>query len=365
MPDLSPFRHTSWGLTACACALIALGLAFIYSGSHQMGKDVGGAYVMRQAVWALAGLVIAGLLVMLDYRRLAASAFMLYGAFIALLLLLIATSDPRRGARSWFGVGAFAFQPSEFAKIALILALARYLSRGDMPRRSATYLGGALLIAALPIGLILKEPDLGTALVFIPVIFAMLLTAGARGVYLAGTLMAGVLSLPIGWAFLKPYQKLRIKVFLNPQLEPLRAGYNAIQSLIAVGGGGLRGQGWLHGTQTHLRFLPERHTDFIFCVLAEESGFMGCVLVLALYAVIVLIGLRIAEQARDEFGKLTAVGITVLLAAHVVINIGMTIGLLPITGLPLPLMSYGGSSLLSICICLGILQGIGARRYIF
>lgn len=365
MLDLSLFRHTSWGVTACACALIALGLAFIYSGSYQMGKDAGGTYVMRQAAWAVAGLVLAGLLVMLDYRKLAVSAFLIYGAFIVLLLLLLVTSDPRRGARSWFSVGAFAVQPSEFAKIALILALAKYLSREDIPRRTASYLGGALLLAAVPIALILKEPDLGTALVFIPVIFAMLLTAGARGVYLGGMLLAGIFSLPLGWMVLKPYQKLRIKVFINPQLDPLRSGYNAIQSMIAVGSGGLRGQGWLHGTQTHLRFLPERHTDFIFCVLAEEAGFTGCALVLALYAVIILIGLRIAEQARDEFGKLTAVGITVLLAAHVVINIGMTIGLLPITGLPLPLMSYGGSSLMSICICLGILQSIGARRYIF
>lgn len=365
MIDLLLFRHTHWGVTACACALIALGLAFIYSGTYQMGADAGSAYVARQATWGLAGLLAAGLLVMLDYRKLAASAFLIYGIFIVLLILLLFTSDPRRGARSWFSVGAFAVQPSEFAKIALILALAKYLSREDVPRRSASYLGGALLLAAIPIALILKEPDLGTALVFMPVIFAMLVVAGARGTYLSGMVLAGLFSLPVGWLFLKPYQKLRIKVFLDPQLDPLRSGYNAIQSLIAVGGGGLRGQGWLHGTQTHLRFLPERHTDFIFCVLAEEAGFLGCALALGLYAVIILGGLRIAEQARDEFGKLTAIGITVLLAAHVVINIGMTIGLLPITGLPLPLMSYGGSSLLSICMCLGILQSIGARRYIF
>ena len=365
MIDLSTYRHTSWAVTACACLIVALGLAFIYSGSRGMGGDAGSAYVARQAVWAVAGLVAAALLVALDYRRLASSAYLLYGACIVALVLLLAASDPRRGARSWFSVGAFAVQPSEFAKVALILALARYLSREDVPRRTASYLGGALLLAAVPIGLILREPDLGTALVFTPVIFAMLVVAGARGAYLSGMLMAGVLSLPAGWLLLKPYQKLRIKVFLDPHLDPLRSGYNAIQSLIAVGGGCLRGQGWLHGTQTHLRFLPERHTDFIFCVLAEETGFLGCLLLLALYAVIILGGLRIAEQARDEFGKLVAVGITVLLAAHVAINIGMTIGLLPITGLPLPLMSYGGSSLLGTCISIGILQSISARRYVF
>lgn len=365
MVDLTLYRRTRWSVTASACALIALSLLFIYSASCRVGEGGGSAYVARQATWALAGIVLAALFTALDYRRLASSAFLIYAGFLIFLVLLLVTSDPRRGARSWFSIGAFAVQPSEFAKIALILALAKYLSREDVPRRSAAYLGGALLLAAVPIALILKEPDLGTAVVFLPVIFAMLATAGARGAYLSGLVLAGLLSLPAGWLFLKPYQKLRVKVFLDPQLDPLRSGYNAIQSLIAVGSGRLAGQGWLHGTQTHLKFLPERHTDFIFCVLAEESGFLGCALLLALYAVIILGALRIAEQARDEFGRLAAVGIAVLLAAHVVINIGMTVGLLPITGLPLPLMSYGGSSLVSICICLGILQSIAARRYIF
>lgn len=365
MIDLSHYRHTSWAITACASAIVALGLAFIYSASLGMGEGAGSAYVARQAAWAAIGLASAALLAATDYRRLASSAYLLYGVCILVLVLLVAASDARRGARSWFSIGAFAVQPSEFAKIVLILALARYLSREDAPRRSASYLGGALLLAAVPVALILREPDLGTALVFAPVILAMLLVAGARGAYLSGILLTGLLSLPAGWLFLKPYQKLRIKVFLDPQLDPLRAGYNAIQSRIAVGSGGVWGQGWLHGTQTHLRFLPERHTDFIFCVLAEEAGFLGCALLLALYATVILAGLRIAEQARDEFGKLVAVGITVLLAAHVVINIGMTIGLLPITGLPLPLMSYGGSSLVGTCISLGILQSISARRYVF
>jgi rod shape determining protein RodA len=193
----------------------------------------------------------------------------------------------------------------------------------------------------------------------------MLVAARVNWLYLFFMMLSGVLSMPLGWLFLKPYQKTRIKIFLNPRLDPLKSGYNAIQSRIAVGSGGLWGQGWLHGPQTHLRFLPERHTDFIFCVLGEETGFLGCILVMVLYATIIFNGLLIAEQSRDEFGRLVAVGVTALLASHVIINIGMTIGLLPITGIPLPLMSYGGSSLVSTLIGLGILESICARRYIF
>lgn len=365
MIELSLFKHVSWGIVACAAAVFILGLLFIYSGSCGPGGAVGIAYVQRQLVWGIAGVIVAAALTGFDYRRYAGSAFALYGVFVVLLLIVLLTADPRRGARSWFSTGGFAVQPSEFAKIALILTLAKYLSRGDMPRSSPIYTLGALLIAVIPLGLILKQPDLGTALVLVPVVCAMLIVARASWLHLLYGAVAGILALPLGWSLLKPYQQARIRVFLNPQLDPLRAGYNAIQSLIAVGSGGLWGRGWLHGTQTHLRFLPERHTDFIFCVLGEETGFAGCMLLISLYAIMIFTGLRIADQARDEFGRLTAVGITVLLASHVVINIAMTVGLLPITGLPLPLMSYGGSSLVSTCICLGILESISARRYVF
>ncbi|MCX6356425.1 MAG: rod shape-determining protein RodA [Candidatus Aureabacteria bacterium] len=365
MIDLSPFRHVNWGIIAAAVAIMLLGLAFIYSGAYQLGQDTGSAYVHRQFIWGIAGLCGAMVLAMVVYRRLASSALFIYLGAILLLVMVLLTADPRRGARSWFSTGGFAVQPSEFAKIALIIALARFLSREDLPRGSPVYFAGALGISLLPMLLILKQPDLGTAMVLIPVVAAMMIVAGVSRLHLVYLVLTGLLSLPLGWAFLRPFQQARIRVFLNPQLDPLKSGYNAIQSLIAVASGGLWGRGWLHGTQTHLRFLPERHTDFIFSVLGEEAGFAGCVFLITLYAIIIFGGLRIAGVARDEFGRLAAVGITVLLASHVVINIGMTIGLLPITGLPLPLMSYGGSSLLSTCLCLGILESICARRYIF
>jgi rod shape determining protein RodA len=365
MIDLSPFRRLNGILAASALGLVLLGLAFIYSASYRPGQDAGSSFVARQMVWAIGGFCLAALLALFDYRKLAAAALVIYIAFLILLVAVLLTADPRRGARSWFSLGAFAVQPSEFTKIAIIIALAKFLSREDVSRRSPGYLLGALLVTAVPALLILKQPDFGTAILLVPVVIAMLLVAGTGVTYLLVLSLAGLLSIPVGWLLLKPYQQARIRVFFNPQLDPLRSGYNAIQSFIAVGSGGLWGQGWLHGTQTHLRFIPERHTDFIFCVLAEETGFMGCLLLLILYAALIFTGLRIAEQSRDEFGRLAAVGITVLLASHVLVNIGMTIGLLPITGLPLPLVSYGGSSLFSTCICLGILQSIWARRYIF
>lgn len=366
MTNLTAYRHINWAVVACAVAIVLIGLSFIYSALYQPGRDDDGMlYVRRQAVWAVCGFVVAALLVIVDYRRISSAAYFIYLACIILLVAVLFTSDPRRGARSWFSLGSFGVQPSEFAKIALILALAKYLSREEIPRSSAAYLLGALLIAAVPALLILRQPDLGTAVVLAPVILSMLVVARASGFYLSALISGGLLLLPIGWLLLKPYQQNRIRVFFNPHIDPLRSGYNAIQSFIAIGSGGLWGQGWLHGTQTHLRFLPERHTDFIFCVLAEETGFAGSLLLIVLYLILVMNGLRIAEQARDEFGRLAAVGITVLIASHAAINIGMTAGLLPITGLPLPLMSYGGSSLISMCICLGILESICARRYIF
>ena len=365
MTESALFRHINWSIVACTLAIVVLGLVFIYSGSYQLMPGSGTSYVCRQVAWTAIGIVVAAFFVILDYRKLATFAYFIYAFFIVLLVVTLIVTDPRRGAQSWFSIGAFAVQPSEFAKVALILALARYLSREGVSRSSPSYLVGALLLAGFPILLILKQPDFGSAVVFIPVLAAMLIAAGVNWLYLFLMVISGVLSMPIGWRLLKPYQQMRIRIFLNPMLDPLKSGYNAIQSRIAVGSGGIWGQGWLHGTQTHLRFLPERHTDFIFCVLGEETGFLGCILVMVLYAVVIFNGLRIAEQSRDEFGRLVAVGVTVLLASHVMINIGMTIGLLPITGIPLPLMSYRGSSLVSMLIGLGILESICARRYIF
>ena len=365
MFNFSVLRNVDGIIIVCVLTLMVVGLVFIYSGSYYLRYDTGTNYMRKQAVWIAAGLLIALGFILLDYRKLAHAAPMLYMLAVIILVLVLLGSDPRRGARSWFFLGGLALQPSEFAKLALILVLGKYLSSDYFSRSSWMYLLGALILTIIPTMLILKQPDLGTAMVFLPVLLAMLIVARANTRSIFSLVIAGFLAMPMCWSILKPYQQSRIKVFLNPQLDPLKSGYNAIQSRIAVGSGGLFGQGWLHGTQTHLRFLPERHTDFIFCVLGEEAGFFGCFFLISLYTIIVLRGLRVADQARDEFGRLVAVGLTVLLASHVVINIGMTIGLLPITGLPLPLMSYGGSSLIITLISIGILESIYARRFVF
>jgi rod shape determining protein RodA len=345
--------------------IVGIGMLFIYSGTYGLFYDGGINFVQKQLVWVAVGLALAAFCTVLDYRKLAHFSAFLYVFFIVLLAVVLFTSDPRRGAKSWFFFGFVALQPSEFAKIAIVLLLAHYLSNDYFPRRSRRYFLGAVMVVALPLFLILKQPDLGTAIVLVPVLLAMLIVARARTRYLVYLLIIGTCALPLCWSLLKPYQQSRIKVFLNPQLDPLRSGYNAIQSQIAVGSGGFSGQGWLHGTQTHLRFLPERHTDFIFCIIGEETGFLGAFLLIGLYMILLARGFLIAEQSRDEYGSLLGVGLTMLIAAHVAINIGMTVGLLPITGIPLPLMSYGGSSMLSTLIALGILQSIRVRRYVF
>jgi rod shape determining protein RodA len=365
MFDLSTLRNINWVILSAALLIVALGAFFIYSGSYRLSYDTGVNYVEKQLLWSVFGILTACFFAAFDYRKFSYMAFVIYGLTVLMLILVLLAADPRRGARSWLSVGGFSVQPSEFAKIAIILALAKYLSGDYVRRNSFAYILWAVIIAGIPMLLILKQPDLGTAIVLLPVLAVMLVAAGARVTILFYLTAAGLMSAPLTWFFLKPYQQLRIKAFLNPQLDPLRSGYNAIQSQIAVGSGGLLGQGWLHGMQTHLRFLPERHTDFIFSVLGEETGFLGCLLLFVLYMIIIISGFNIAEQAKDSFGKLVAVGVTVLIAAHAIINIGMTIGLLPITGIPLPLMSYGGSSMLTMFICLGLVESVYARRYVF
>ena len=226
-------------------------------------------------------------------------------------------------------------------------------------------LGKALGLLLLPIALILKQPDLGTAILSLTVGLAMLYLIGVRPRKILAVITAGVLSSPLAWSLLKNYQKERLRIFLNPYRDPLGSGYSMIQSRLTIGSGRLLGKGWLSGTQTQLDFVPEHHTDFIFTVLGEEWGYLGALLVLGLYLFLILRALRIAAQAKDRFGLFLAAGLTLILAFHVVINIGVAIGLFPITGLPLPFLSYGGSSLISSMLVIGIIQNINIKRSVF
>jgi len=380
---------------AALLGLMLLGVAFIFSAT--MGADSAAAQPLakqlwfRQIVWLAVGSGAAVTLCLVDYHTLARWAGPAYWLNILLLLAVLFLGTVRGGARRWFDLSFFSLQPSEFAKLAFILALANFLSRPAEELRLSANFWRAMGLLLLPFVLIAKEPDLGSAVVLLPTGFAMMLVAGVprkfllRSAGLVGglviLLIVEVLFAPPVWQpiKLKEYQRQRLMVYFGRDFAPANAtpeqkrrarllqqekSYQAEQALISVGSGGLTGQGWRQGKQTSLGFLPPgaAHTDFIFSVIAEEMGFVGSATVIALYAVVLFTGLRIAGQARDRLGKLLAVGVVTLLFSHVFINIGMNIRLMPVKGIPLPLLSYGGSSVIASLIAMGMLQNVHIYR---
>ncbi|MCK9554324.1 rod shape-determining protein RodA [bacterium] len=365
MQKFHVYRHGDFLVSFSVFALIALGLLFIYSASYHPDGPVS-VFATRQLMWAGIGLCLCLAVWKIDYKHFVSSAYLLFAVNIILLLSVLFFGSKTLGAQRWLRFGFFRLQPSEFFKITMILFLAKYYAGLPNYRKGYLY---CIIIPFLFIGpaivLIMKQPDLGTALVLIPVFFALAYIAGTRPVDILYTIIAGVLCAVPGYFLLKPYQQERIKVFLNPEHDPLGVGYQSIQSKIAVGSGGILGKGWLKGTQTQLDFLPERHTDFIFSVIGEEWGFLGTILVIFLFAVLVILAFKIANESRDEKGRLAAGGLGALFLVHLFINAGMTIGIMPITGLPLPFVSYGGSSLITMLVAVGLLQSIYSRRFMF
>lgn len=422
-------------LLVAAVALVTIGVLFIYSsGVTSAGESVSREW-LRQIFWAVSGLLILLSVSAVDYRRARDISLYAYGVLMLALLVTLAVGRVVNGARSWLGIGSFGVQPSEFAKIATILLLARYLeSQGERISSLPRFLT-AFLIALVPFGLIMLQPDLGTAVVFIPVFLVMAFVAGAdlRHVFfivLAGGLLVVFTVLPswehyihgqevpalavlrdprllrlvlaggvailalsvagylamrksyfywiafaalafsgalagssIGRSVLKDYQLMRLIVFMDPYVDPLGAGWNIIQSVTAVGSGGIVGKGWLEGTQSHFQYLPQQSTDFIFSILSEEWGFVGALAVFALFAVILTRGVIITTHAKDRFASLTAVGVLTMVFFHFAVNVGMAIGVMPITGIPLFFLSYGGSSLWTALIGIGLLMSIYQHRY--
>ncbi len=387
--------RVDWLLLLGLFGLMVVGVLFIYSATLAHETTSIPWHRERwfmQIVWYAAGTATAAALCLVDYHTLARWSLVAYwGMITALLCVLIpGVGVMRFGARRWFDLGFFQMQPSEFAKLAFILALANFLSRPPDELRIPANFFKALGLIALPFLLIMKEPDLGSALVFLPVGLVMMYAAGVparflrRLLALVGMLVAlflvDVLFAPPNWQIkLEDYQRRRLLVYFGRdyaagktgEAEQLKArvqqrndSYNVEQALISVGSGGLTGKGWRQGTQNALGFLPRAvaHNDFIFSVIAEEKGFMGSVLVIALYSVVLFTGIRIAGQTRDRLGKLMAVGVVTLIFSHVFINIGMNIRMMPVTGVPLPLLSYGGSSVLGSMIAAGILQNVYLHR---
>lgn len=349
-------------ILAIVFILCLIGLLTLYSSTKVRDLSFAESFVFKQISWIAFGALLLLLIVNISYQKFIDISYFLYAINIILLILVLIMGRERLGAQRWFTIGNFTLQPSEFIKINFILTLANYLGSKKGNLEDPRGLIVPLMLLGVPFLLVLIQPDLGTALLLVPIFLSMMFVAGARPKYLNTLVILGVTLMPFFWHFLKDYQKQRLVVFLNPNVDPLGAGYTIIQSKIAVGSGGLIGKGWLAGTQNQLNFLPERHTDFIFSVIGEEWGLFGALILVLLFFMIVRRGFDIAHSTNDMYGKLVATGIIVLIALQVTTNIAMTIGMMPVVGIPLPLISYGGSSMLTTFIAIGLLLNIGMRR---
>ena len=357
-----------WGTLLLSLAIIALSIVLLYSATSERTEGPSGMH-LKQLVWAVIGLISMFAMLCIDYQTLCRHAYILYGVLLVSLVIVLLFGRVVNGSQRWLVLGPWHLQTSELAKPVLILVLARYFTE-HTPAGTASLTFRDLLLpvllVGLPFGLIVKQPNLSTAMVLVVIPCVMALMIGLRGTTLLTLLLLGVGVLPVAWTLvLKDYQRERLLTLLNPQPDLLGAGYHSWQSKIAIGSGGLWGKGLLAGTQSRLSFLPERHTDFIFAVLAEEVGFVGVVLLLCLFGCLLVHGFIIAYRSRDRLGALVATGVVTMLAVQIFLNIGMTIGLVPIIGLPLPLMSYGGSSLVMTFLCLGLLMNVRMRRFKF
>ncbi len=350
-------------LTVCAVAGIGIANLFSATANWHMG---GTPLYVKQLLWLSGGLFLALLVCCFDYRHLEHFAIHGYIISIGLLVFVLLLGKTSMGATRWINLGFFNLQPSEVIKIIIILMLARCFGRTAHPLGfSLAELWQPALLVLVPVALILKQPDLGTALMVIFIAGSMLLFAGLQRKTLFGLSLMGMLAAVGGWFGLHEYQKQRILTFLNPEADPLGSGYHIIQSKIAVGSGGFTGKGFLQGTQSQLSFLPERHTDFAFSVFAEEWGFSGSAVLLFCYMFLIIWGIYIARRASDRFGMFLAIGVTAMIFWHIVVNLGMVIGLLPVVGVPLPLFSYGGTSMVTTMIGVGLLMSVSMRRFMF
>jgi len=368
--DRRVVAHFEWPLLILAVLIVGCGLATILSATSDAGAGVSAGLlnrsVVRQAAWTAVGCVVLIAALVFDYRLLDRYGYWVYAVGIGLLVAVLFVGTSAGGAQRWLPLGPFRLQPSELMKIALVITLARYLHRkvGDRALRLGA-VAGAACILMIPAYLVLIQPDLGTVIALCLGAFSVVLLAGLPMRYIVVASLLLGLAAPYGWKMLKPYQRERIRTFVDPEADRLGAGYHVIQSKIAIGSGGLTGKGYLQGTQNHLHFLPEQHTDFIFSVFAEEWGFVGSVALLGLYVALIMRGMVIATKARDNLGALLAGGLTATIFWQVMINIGMTTGSLPVVGITLPLLSYGGSSMIALMAAIGLIMNVSMRRYTF
>jgi rod shape determining protein RodA len=364
--DRRLIAHFDWTLFALALLFASIGIATIYSANYNIAEAHAGGLPSRQLIWLGLGTIAMLTAVAFDYHYIDRLAYPFYAAMLLLLVLVLFVGHSGGGSQRWLNLGFFRLQPSEPAKIAIVLMLAKYFQNTEPPNgfRLRDLWVPFMLVAPLVI-LTLVQPDLGTAIILGIVFLSMILMGGLRTRSFLCLVGAGLAFLPIGWHFLKPYQRARILTFLDPDRDPLGAGYHVIQSKIAVGSGGVFGKGYLGGTQNRLDFLPAQHTDFIFAVFSEEWGLVGCLILLVLYFALMVYSLRLIERVKDRFGGLLIFGMVAIFFWHVVINIAMVVGVMPVVGVPLPMVSYGGSSLASMMFALGVMINVSMRRYTF
>ncbi len=356
------FKNIDWGIFICCIILSIIGMIALFSATYDSSDDS----LQRQIIWFVVCIPVVFIIILIDYEAIAKISPILYGIILVLLIAVLFT-DPINGASSWFNLGFFSIQPAEFAKIIVILFLAMAMCKIQEKDKNninkPTKLLIVLVIVAVPLLLIIKQPDYGTAMAFIVATVMMLFTAGINKKYIIGAILLVVIAVPILYFFVLPeHAKERINVFLNPESDPRGSGYNLTQSKLAIGAGKLTGMGLLKGNQTQLGFLYPKTTDFIFSVIGEEMGFVVAGAVIVLYVVLITKSVYVAKTAKDDLGSYIAIGIAGIFLFHMLENIGMTMGLLPITGVPLPFVSYGGSSLLTNFVLIALLLNISGRR---
>ena len=361
-PDLTvgqKLLHIHWLFVILLCLTASIGLAMLYSAANGNLDP----WASRQFARFCVGVTVMIAIALIDIKIWMRNAYFFYVITLGLLVIVEVAGTVGMGAQRWLSFGYFNLQPSELMKISLVLALARYFhgtSIEDVSR--PTYLIVPLLMIALPSALVLRQPDLGTTLLLVMASGAIFFTAGVRMWKFGVVFVAAIGAMPVAWQFLHEYQKQRVLTFLNPESDPLGSGYHIIQSKIALGSGGVFGKGFMQGTQGHLRFLPEMQTDFIFTMLAEEFGMVGGVGLLALYGLILVYGFAITLRSRNQFGRLVGAGITTTFFLYVFINIAMVMGLIPVVGVPLPLISYGGTAMMTLLIGFGLLLSVWVHR---
>ena len=361
--DRRLIKHFDWVLLLLSMMVVTVGLVNLYSATSSFGDR---QIFYRQVLWVSIGFGVLLLSLFFNYHKLEKYAFHLYGLALALLATVLLIGPSIAGSRRWLLLGPVSLQPSELTKLMLILVLARLFYRRPFTSSLSFWdIVPPICLVLIPFGLVLKEPDLGTALMLGFVAASMTIFVGVRWKTLAALAGSVLFFTPLVWNFLKDYQKQRILTFLHPEQDPMGTGYHIMQSKIAVGSGQLMGKGYMESTQSHLSFLPEHHTDFAFSVLAEEWGFFGALLVILIFASIILWGLLVARSSRDMFGSLVAVGVVSMFFWHVTINIGMVTGIMPVVGVPLPFVSYGGSSIIVNMLALGLLMNVSMRRFMY